>query len=415
MLFKCFCAFLNQILYLCNKVAIIATNINIEDMRSVLFIVLILVSIMMEAKIRKPAVAGSFYADDAKELRQDVRDCFSQCKNPVMEHVQAVIVPHAGYVFSGVTAASAFAVIHPEAEYEHICLKPYLNERNLFVISSDFSHYPAYMDAKLVDGLTKDSIMTGKTEAFVNATLHNQKLNIGNLATSACGMAPIATLLMMTEKNAGIHPHHIMYCNSGDSPYGGKDKVVGYHSFVFTTQAASFELTQDDKKMLKSIAYHTIKASLEGKKYEPSGLSDMLKTRCGAFVSLHKKGRLRGCIGHFGEDMPLYQTVVQMAKAAAFEDPRFYGVTLDELDDIDIEISVLTPMKRIHSIDEFQLGKQGIFMRKGYHTGTFLPQVADEVAWTKEEFLGHCAQDKAGIGWDGWKTAELYTYEAIVF
>ena len=77
---------------------------------------------MMEAKIRKPAVAGSFYADDAKELRQDVRDCFSQCKNPVMEHVQAVIVPHAGYVFSGVTAASAFAVIHPEAEYEHIFL-----------------------------------------------------------------------------------------------------------------------------------------------------------------------------------------------------------------------------------------------------------------------------------------------------
>ena len=72
-------------------------------------------------------------------------------------------------------------------------------------------------------------------------------------------------------------------------------------------------------------------------------------------------------------------------------------------------------MKRIHSIDEFQLGKQGIFMRKGYHAGTFLPQVADEVEWTKEEFLGHCAQDKAGIGWDGWKTAELYTYEAIVF
>ena len=465
---------------------------------------------MMEAKIRKPAVAGSFYAGDAKELRQDVQNCFSRCKNPLMENVQAVIVPHAGYVFSGVTAASAFAAINPDAEYEHIfllgpshhvylgkasvnigasayatplgnvpvdtalckdlmeksdaityaqeahesehclevelpflqyhmkkipsivpiiiatqelttlkkiadTLKPYLNEKNLFVISSDFSHYPAYKDAEIVDGLTKDSIMTGKVEAFVNATLHNQELGIDHLATSACGMAPIATLLMMTENDENIKPHHVMYCNSGDSPYGGKDKVVGYHSFVFTTETCGFDLTSEDRKMLKSIAYHTIEASLEGKKYEPSGLSDMLKTRCGAFVSLHKKGRLRGCIGHFGEDMPLYQTVVQMAKAAAFEDPRFYGVTLDELDDIDIEISVLTPMKRIHSIDEFQLGKQGIFMRKGYHTGTFLPQVADEVAWTKEEFLGHCAQDKAGIGWDGWKTAELYTYEAIVF
>lgn len=465
---------------------------------------------MMEAKIRKPAVAGSFYAGDAKELRQDVQNCFSRCKNPLMENVQAVIVPHAGYVFSGVTAASAFAAINPDAEYEHIfllgpshhvylgkasvnigasayatplgnvpvdtalckdlmeksdaityaqeahesehclevelpflqyhmkklpsivpiiiatqelttlkkiadTLKPYLNEKNLFVISSDFSHYPAYKDAEIVDGLTKDSIMTGKVEAFVNATLHNQELGIDHLATSACGMAPIATLLMMTENDANIKPHHVMYCNSGDSPYGGKDKVVGYHSFVFTTENYGFDLTSEDRKMLKSIAYHTIKAALEGKKYEPGKLSDVLLTKCGAFVSLHKKGRLRGCIGHFGEDMPLYQVVGHMAKAAAFEDPRFYGVTMEELDDIDIEISVLTPMKRIQSIDEFELGKQGIFMRKGYHTGTFLPQVADEVSWTKEEFLGHCSQDKAGIGWDGWKTAELYTYEAIVF
>ena len=465
---------------------------------------------MKEAKIRKPAVAGSFYAGDAKELRQDVRDCFSRCKNPLMENVQAVIVPHAGYVFSGVTAASAFAAINPDAEYEHIfllgpshhvylgkasvnigasayatplgnvpvdtalckdlmeksdaityaqeahesehclevelpflqyhmkkipsivpiiiatqelttlkkiadTLKPYLNEKNLFVISSDFSHYPAYKDAEIVDGLTKDSIMTGKVEAFVNATLHNQELGIDHLATSACGMAPIATLLMMTENDAKIKPHHVMYCNSGDSPYGGKDKVVGYHSFVFTTETCGFDLTSEDRKQLKSIAYHTIKATLEGKKYEPGRLSDVLLAKCGAFVSLHKKGKLRGCIGHFGEDMPLYQVVEHMAKAAAFEDPRFYGVTMEELDDIDIEISVLTPMKRIQSIDEFELGKQGIFMRKGYHTGTFLPQVADEVSWTKEEFLGHCAQDKAGIGWDGWKTAELYTYEVIVF
>ena len=294
-------------------------------------------------------------------------------------------------------------------------LKPYLNEKNLFVISSDFSHYPAYKDAEIVDGLTKDSIMTGKVEAFVNATLHNQELGIDHLATSACGMAPIATLLMMTENDAKIKPHHVMYCNSGDSPYGGKDKVVGYHSFVFTRETCGFDLTSEDRKMLKSIAYHTIKATLEGKKYEPGKLSDVLLTKCGAFVSLHKKGRLRGCIGHFGEDMPLYQVVEHMAKAAAFEDPRFYGVTMEELDDIDIEISVLTPMKRIQSIDEFELGKQGIFIRKGYHTGTFLPQVADEVSWTKEEFLGHCSQDKAGIGWDGWKTAELYTYEAIVF
>lgn len=468
---------------------------------------------MMEAKIRKPAVAGQFYAGDALELRQDLKKCFQKCNASPLEHVQAIIVPHAGYVFSGVTAASAFACINPDAQYEHIfllgpshhvyldkasvnveateyatplgnvpvdtalckslleksdaftynnrahdsehclevelpfmqyhfkklapivpiiiatqklnvlkeiahTLQPYLNEKNLFVISSDFSHYPAYLDAKRVDGLTKDSIMTGKAEAFVNATLHNQELNIDSLATSACGEAAIATLLMMTEQDATIHPHHIMYCNSGDSPYGGKDRVVGYHSFVFTRDKArdGFSLDADEKKTLKQIAYDAIKTTLEGKAYQqPSLLTEKLKTKCGAFVSLHKQGRLRGCIGHFGEDTPLYETVYRMAKAAAFEDPRFPRVRLDELPDLDIEISVLTPMKRIHSIDEFQLGKQGIYMRKGYHAGTFLPQVADEVNWNKEEFLGHCAQDKAGIGWDGWKTAELYTYEAIVF
>lgn len=83
--------------------------------------------------------------------------------------------------------------------------------------------------------------------------------------------------------------------------------------------------------------------------------------------------------------------------------------------EISIEISVLTPLKRINDISEFDYGKQGIFIRKGRRSGTFLPQVAKETHWTKEEFLGHCARDKAGIGWDGWKDAELYTYEAILF
>ncbi|MBQ2495989.1 MAG: AMMECR1 family protein, partial [Prevotella sp.] len=94
---------------------------------------------------------------------------------------------------------------------------------------------------------------------------------------------------------------------------------------------------------------------------------------------------------------------------------RFPALRYDELEDIDIEISVLTPMRRIQSLDEFQLHRHGIFITKGFHSGTFLPQVADEVDWTKEEFVGHCSRDKAGLGWDGWRDAELYVYEAIVF
>ena len=86
-----------------------------------------------------------------------------------------------------------------------------------------------------------------------------------------------------------------------------------------------------------------------------------------------------------------------------------------ELEYIEIEISVLTPLQKISSIDEFELGKHGIYMKKDGHSGTFLPQVAEETGWSTEEFLGHCARDKAGIGWDGWKEADLYIYEAIIF
>ena len=168
---------------------------------------------------------------------------------------------------------------------------------------------------------------------------------------------------------------------------------------------------------LKEIAYGSIQSAFEKKDFDAEDLTPYpaLNERCGAFVSLHQDGRLRGCIGHFGEDTRLADIVAEMARAAAFEDPRFPRLRPEELGYTDIEISVLTPMRRIHSIDEFQLHRHGIYIRKGRRAGTFLPQVADEVDWTKEEFLGHCSRDKAGLGWDGWRDAELYVYEAIVF
>jgi hypothetical protein len=144
-------------------------------------------------------------------------------------------------------------------------------------------------------------------------------------------------------------------------------------------------------------------------------LSESLRRYAGAFVTLHKNGELRGCIGRFDATEPLYAVVQKMAVAAATEDYRFSPVTQKEINDIDIEISVLSPMRRVNSPDEIEMGKHGIYIRKGNRSGTFLPQVATETGWTKEEFLGHCAQDKALIGWDGWKDAEIYIYEAYVF
>ena len=195
--------------------------------------------------------------------------------------------------------------------------------------------------------------------------------------------------------------------------------MVGYHSFaILRGDNDGFSLNADEKQVLKDIALKSIRDSLDGKGITTLQMVShypILNEKCGAFVSLHKHGRLRGCIGHFGEDTPLHEIVAEMARAAAFEDPRFPALRREELADIDIEISVLTPMRRIQSIDEFELHRHGIYIRKGYRSGTFLPQVADEVNWTKEEFVSHCSQDKAGLGWDGWKDAELYVYEAIVF
>ena len=140
-----------------------------------------------------------------------------------------------------------------------------------------------------------------------------------------------------------------------------------------------------------------------------------LKMHSGAFVTLKEKGELRGCIGRFTADIPLWKVIQEMAIASSTQDSRFTPVTAKEIDKLEIEISVLSPMKRIYSADEIVLGKHGIYIKKGYYSGTFLPQVATETGWSINEFLGHCACDKAGLSWDGWKDAELYTYEAFVF
>jgi hypothetical protein len=296
-------------------------------------------------------------------------------------------------------------------------LKPYFNDENLFVISSDFSHYPSYEDACEVDCATGKAIESGEVDQLIETIEKNAARGIRNLATSACGAFPIITLMCMLDSSYEVK--HLMYQNSGDIDKDYRDRVVGYHAFaIIRKEPSGFVLTDETKQALKEIAYNSIKDALDGKRIAKPMFNVeclMLNVKCGAFVSLHKHGRLRGCIGHFGEDVPLHEIVAEMARAAAFEDPRFPSVQRDELEDLDIEISVLTPMRRIRSIDEFELHRHGIYIRRGFRSGTFLPQVADEVNWTKEEFVGHCSQDKAGLGWDGWKDAELYVYEAIVF
>ncbi len=302
-------------------------------------------------------------------------------------------------------------------------LKPYFNAENLFVISTDFSHYPAYDDAVAADKATCDAITANDPDKLLKTLEIWRKKPVANLSTNLCGWTSVLTLLYMTTGDPMVKFRPLRYMNSGDSRYGDHRQVVGYWALAVTREPAAslgdgFGFSAEEKRQLLTIARNTVEEYVRNRRIpvpDTTLFTPGMMMKAGAFVTLKKNGNLRGCIGRFTSDQPLYKVIQQMAVASATEDSRFSPVSADELKKLEVEISVLSPMKRITSADEIVLGRHGIYIKKGFSSGTFLPQVATETGWTLEEFLGHCARDKAGIGWDGWKTAELYTYEACVF
>ena len=470
---------------------------------------------------RQPYAAGRFYPADKNELSKDLSQLFENCKkSSTIWKVRAIISPHAGYVFSGEIAASAYSAIPKNAVYKNIfiigsshvmyfdgasvyntgdyitplgkvtvnreiadklildnkvfafpttahiqehsievqipfiqsyfknippiipiiigtdkentikkiaeALRPWFTPENLFIISSDFSHYPAYKDAVENDSLTAMSIISGKPRIFLNTLRNNASKNISGLATSMCGWTSGLTLLYLAEGNDKLETKRLDYCNSGDSPSGGKAEVVGYNAMVMIdkdqssslphTSGNSFSFTMEEKKKLFDIAKKSIESRFTDYKYvmDERSMPDDLKKPMGAFVTLKINGALRGCIGRFFSEEPLYNVVSESAISSAFEDPRFSPLTKDEYKVTNIEITVIGPLKKINNINEIVLGKHGIYIKKGLRAGTMLPQVATENGWSLEEFLGYTSRDKAGLGWDGWKDAEISIYEGVV-
>jgi hypothetical protein len=242
-----------------------------------------------------------------------------------------------------------------------------------------------------------------------------------------CGWTAGLTLLELAEGQENLEFRRIDYCNSGDSQYGSKDEVVGYHAIVLDENAdkrekrgnegEEFSFTETEREMLFDIARRSIMSMLyEAKRYSPdeSKMTASLKKPYGAFVTLKIDGVLRGCIGRFVTDKPLYRVIGESAISSAFEDPRFPVLTKSEYEKTEVEITVLGPMRKISDIKEIKLGRHGIYIKKDLRAGTMLPQVATEYGWTVEEFLGYTSRDKAGIGWDGWKNAEIFIYEGLV-
>ena len=173
----------------------------------------------------------------------------------------------------------------------------------------------------------------------------------------------------------------------------------------------------EEVELLFKIARKSIHSMLNDKhklRIYKNEIPPKLREPMGAFVTLKADGKLRGCIGRFSSNLPLYKTVRDSAYSSAFEDPRFDPLSNEELDKVELEITVIGPLKKISNINEIVLGKHGVYIKKGSHSGTLLPQVATEHGWTVEEFLGFASREKAKLGWEGWKEAELFIYEGLV-
>lgn len=311
------------------------------------------------------------------------------------------------------------------------------DEKDFVIIaSSDMCHYLTYQAANARDSRTVKVISGFKPDGFYQeSVLANHEL--------MCGYGAVYTAMEAAGKLGADKASVLKYANSGDTS-GIKDRVVGYMSVVFTApdnassgkaaaSGTNAQLKSADqpsankevpmfneaqRKELLKIARETIKLYLEtGKRYEPAVTDSLLKEDMGAFVTLRKRGELRGCIGHMVASGPLYLAVRDMAIAAATEDPRFAPMTAAELDKVDLEISVLTPMRKVADASEIKIPGNGVMVRMGWRSGVYLPQVADETGWSKEEFMDSLCAHKAGIPMNAWKTGqcEIYVFTAEVF
>ncbi|MCU4166385.1 AmmeMemoRadiSam system protein B [Carboxylicivirga caseinilyticus] len=464
---------------------------------------------MEKIHIRRASVSGMFYSDNAVELRNSVDSLLQEAENVLIhdEVLRAVIVPHAGYVYSGEVAASAFVQIRQDAKYKRIiligsshhhrfkgvsvCLKkayetplglvdvdfelanqliknckylsyhpeahekehclevqlPFLQRRlnkkfkilpmivgaddkgvieevanelqylfsddNLFVISTDFSHYPGYEDASRVDSETTEAILKNSPNCLRKFILDQKHEPVPGLVTNLCGWTAVLLFQSLSKFEKGLNYRPVLYQNSGDKLMRDHSRVVGYQSIVII-EKSGFNLSKQARKQLFLYArqglYKYFHLVAEEMKLADYPLNEYL----GAFVSVYVLGKLRGCIGTFSPNQPLKDLVQRLAVDAGIRDARFEELRREELNDLTLEISVLGPLKPISSIEEIEIGKHGIYVRHEFKSGTFLPAVAVRNEWTKDEFVSHCAKNKAGLTNEELKNAELFVYECTV-
>lgn len=300
------------------------------------------------------------------------------------------------------------------------------DKKVLFIASSDLYHGYSYEEAKASDSLTLKTMEKLNPQLFYQAVQESYRKD----KPVACGGHAIVTMMIAAQELGANKVVVLDHTNSNDVLHQRGGYCVGYSAVAFVEtkeergereQRADSqqeeELNSEERESLLTISRQTIETYLRtGARLEAKPLTERLKRKQGVFVTLHKRGELRGCIGYVEGIKPLYLAVQDMAISAATGDPRFPPVTPPELPDIDIEITVLSPLKKIDSPDSVVVGKHGLIVRKGFYSGLLLPQVPVEQNWNREQFLAHTCL-KAGLPPDAYKDpkTELYVFTGEVF
>jgi AmmeMemoRadiSam system protein B/AmmeMemoRadiSam system protein A len=307
-----------------------------------------------------------------------------------------------------------------KSDYDRIAdnLRPLMDEHTIIIASSDFTHFGSRFGYKPFKDNFKENIQKldfGALDKILHMDSEGFLQYIEQTRETICGFRPIALLLKTLGNDC--YPQLINYYTSGDL-MGNYEDSVSYASVCFTKKRE--KLNQKEENVLLKLARDTLVTYLNTQKLPEISLNKYdinprLIQNQGVFVTLNKNGQLRGCIGYIKGLAPIYQAVVKNTINAATQDPRFYPVKAAEIKDITIEISIMSPLKKIDSLDEIKVGTHGLYLVKGENSGILLPQVPGQFGWDKKTFLEQLS-NKAGLPKNAYKEgADIYTFTAQVF
>lgn len=290
------------------------------------------------------------------------------------------------------------------------------DQRALIIASSDLSHYPAYDEACTVDRDTLSALETGDPKWIREMIRESKRAGTPNLVTCACSLGPIL-VTMQASQGLGAETITILgYANSGDVFPASRERVVGYGSVMFWRHVPP-TITQVEQETLLRLARDAITSYLQTGNTHIFETSDQnLLRRLGVFVTLRTDGHLRGCTGRLQVNTPLYQTLQEVAISAATNDPRFQPLILEEMGELSIKISILSPLRRITDVGQIEIGRHGLMIVHAGHRGLLLPQVPLEQGWDRKTFLEHVCL-KAGLPLTSWtdREAALYVFTTLEF